>query len=56
MRALVLAARIAGDHVAQTIQLGMDAPRPPFQSGSPDTAPRAIVEVLRRHRDAVLRH
>jgi putative intracellular protease/amidase len=45
---LVLAARIAGDEVAQTIQLGIEYdPRPPFRAGSPETAPPHIVEGLR---------
>ncbi len=46
--ALALAARIAGEHVAQAIQLGIEYdPDPPFDSGSPATAPAAIVEALR---------
>jgi putative intracellular protease/amidase len=45
---LTLAARIAGDEVAQTIQLGIEYdPQPPFRSGSPETAPAHIVEGLR---------
>ena len=46
--ALILAARIAGDDVAQAIQLGIEYdPQPPFRSGSPETAPAHIVEGLR---------
>jgi len=46
--ALTLAARIAGDDVAQTIQLGIEYdPQPPFQAGSPRTAPPHIVARLR---------
>jgi putative intracellular protease/amidase len=46
--ALTLAARIAGDDVAQTIQLGIEYdPQPPFQAGSPETAPPHIVAGLR---------
>jgi transcriptional regulator GlxA family with amidase domain len=46
--ALTLAARIAGDAVAQAIQLGIEYdPQPPFDSGSPAKAPSAIVELLR---------
>jgi len=46
--ALTLAARIAGDEYAQTIQLGIEYdPQPPFDAGSPRTAPSAIVELLR---------
>lgn len=53
---LVLAARIAGDRMAQTIQLGIEYdPQPPFQAGSPHGAPAALVGMLRRHRAAVLR-
>jgi putative intracellular protease/amidase len=46
--ALTLAARIAGDTVAQAIQLGIEYdPQPPFDSGSPEKAPQAIVDALR---------
>jgi putative intracellular protease/amidase len=46
--ALTLAARIAGDRVAQAIQLGIEYdPQPPFDSGSPSKAPAEIVELLR---------
>jgi transcriptional regulator GlxA family with amidase domain len=46
--ALALAARIAGDEVAQAIQLGIEYdPQPPFHAGSPHKAPAAIVELLR---------
>jgi transcriptional regulator GlxA family with amidase domain len=46
---LVLAARLAGDAVAQSIQLGMEyEPAPPFDAGSPTTAPREIVELKRQ--------
>ncbi|HTC72854.1 MAG TPA: DJ-1/PfpI family protein [Solirubrobacteraceae bacterium] len=46
--ALTLAARIAGDVVAQAIQLGIEYdPQPPFDAGSPHKAPAAIVELLR---------
>ena len=48
--ALTLAARIAGDEVAQSIQLGIEYdPQPPFKAGSPETAPPHIVARL-RHR------
>jgi putative intracellular protease/amidase len=43
--ALLLAARIAGDEVAQLIQLYIEYdPEPPFDSGSLDKAPPEIVE------------
>ncbi len=46
--ALTLAARIAGDTVAQAIQLGIEYdPQPPFDAGSPHKAPAEIVELLR---------
>jgi putative intracellular protease/amidase len=46
--ALTLAARIAGDTVAQTVQLGIEYdPHPPFDAGSPRTAPPAVVDTLR---------
>ena len=46
--ALTLAAQVAGDDVAQAIQLYIEYdPQPPFDSGSPRTAPGAIVELLR---------
>jgi putative intracellular protease/amidase len=46
--ALALAARIAGDDVAQAIQLGIEYdPEPPFDAGSPAKAPEQIVQLLR---------
>ncbi|MGW3008867.1 DJ-1/PfpI family protein [Streptomyces sp. NPDC001219] len=45
---LTLAGRIAGDTVAQTIQLGIEYdPRPPYDAGSPDKAPAEVVAALR---------
>jgi transcriptional regulator GlxA family with amidase domain len=45
--ALALAAKVAGDDVAQAIQLGIEYdPQPPFDAGSPEKAPAAIVEFL----------
>src|SRR5947209_1100179 len=53
--ALVLAARIAGDVVAQAIQLGIEYdPQPPFRAGSPQTAPPHIVAALRERTRARL--
>ena len=47
--ALALAARIAGEDRAQGIQLGIEYdPKPPFDAGSPQRAPAALVERLRR--------
>jgi transcriptional regulator GlxA family with amidase domain len=46
--ALALAARIAGDDVAMAIQLGIEYdPHPPFNAGSPATAPAGIVAAQR---------
>lgn len=45
--ALTLAARIAGEQVAQAIQLGIEYdPQPPFDAGSPAKAPAEIVQLL----------
>jgi putative intracellular protease/amidase len=45
--ALTLAARIAGPEVAQAIQLGIEYdPQPPFDAGSPEKAPQAIVDLV----------
>ena len=42
--ALRVAAELRGDAVAQAIQLGMEyAPEPPFDAGTPEMAPAAIV-------------
>jgi transcriptional regulator GlxA family with amidase domain len=48
--ALALAAAIAGEEVAQAIQLGIEYdPQPPFDAGSPEKAPAAIVEGVRAY-------
>ena len=47
--ALVLVQRIAGPEVAQAIQLGIEYdPQPPFDAGSPEKAPAAIVDLVRQ--------
>ena len=47
--ALRLAAELRGDEVAQAIQLQMAyAPEPPFNSGTPETAPATILDEARR--------
>jgi len=47
--ALRLAAELRGDEAAQSIQLQMAyAPEPPFESGTPESAPPAILEQARR--------
>lgn len=46
--ALRLAAHIAGDDVAQMIQLGIEYdPQPPYDSGSPTKAPEHLVDLMR---------
>jgi transcriptional regulator GlxA family with amidase domain len=46
--ALTLAARVAGDQVAEAIQLGIEYdPEPPFDSGSPTKASPDAVELIR---------
>jgi cyclohexyl-isocyanide hydratase len=52
--ALTLAALLESEEVAREIQLGIEYdPAPPFDCGSPKTAPRALVEKLKA-RGAVL--
>jgi transcriptional regulator GlxA family with amidase domain len=52
--ALTVIAEVAGEQIAQQIQLGMEyAPAPPFDSGRPETAPP---EVLARYREAMSRN
>lgn len=47
--ALSLAGWIAGDEVAQAIQLAIEYdPQPPYDAGSPEKAPAAVVDRLRR--------
>ncbi len=46
--ALALVQRIAGEQLAQAIQLGIEYdPQPPLDAGSPRKAPAAIVEAVR---------
>ncbi|MET7806044.1 DJ-1/PfpI family protein [Micromonospora chersina] len=53
--ALTLAGRIAGDAVAQAIQLGIEYdPQPPYPAGSPRTAPKPLVAALRANPHRVL--
>ncbi len=52
--ALTLAAAIAGDQIAQAIQLGIEYdPQPPFNSGSLACAPAEIVELVRARRSSL---
>ncbi len=54
--ALTLAGRIAGDEVAQTIQLGTEYdPQPAYDAGAPDKAPAEVVSALRARSRFVLR-
>jgi len=62
--ALTLAARLHGDQVAQGIQLYMQyAPEPPFNAGTPRTAPPAVLraaqaelaEITRRRQETIRR-
>src|SRR5213595_813093 len=47
--ALMLAARLAGEQVAQAIQLGIEYdPEPPFDTGTPAKAGPHLVELVRR--------
>ena len=49
--ALTLAARIAGEEIAQAIQLGIEYdPEPPFDSGSIEKAPTEIIELVKSRR------
>ncbi len=46
--ALTLAGLLEGEQVAREIQLAIEYdPQPPFDSGSPKTAPREVVETMR---------
>ncbi len=52
--ALRVAAELRGDAVAQEIQLYMQyAPEPPFDAGTPATAPQPILDKARRSFDAI---
>ncbi|MGP0091955.1 MAG: DJ-1/PfpI family protein [Xanthobacteraceae bacterium] len=52
--ALQVAAHLRGDEVAQAIQLQIAyAPEPPFSSGTPETAPPAVLEGVRHSYRAV---
>ncbi|MFJ2028432.1 DJ-1/PfpI family protein [Streptosporangium sp. NPDC087985] len=46
--ALYLASLLAGEDVAMAVQLGLEyAPQPPFDAGTPETAPAEITELVR---------
>ncbi|WP_087628687.1 DJ-1/PfpI family protein [Caballeronia telluris] len=53
--ALTLAAELVGEEEAQAIQLEIEyAPAPPFDAGSPERAPRGVVETVRERSAASL--
>ncbi|KVW33739.1 dimethylglycine dehydrogenase [Burkholderia ubonensis] len=53
--ALTIATELAGDEEAQAIQLELEyAPAPPFDAGSPDTAPAGVVTRVRERSAANL--
>jgi transcriptional regulator GlxA family with amidase domain len=53
--ALALAGKLAGDAVAESVQLALEyEPQPPYQAGSPATAPQAVTDALRARRDRIL--
>jgi len=53
--ALTLAALIAGDEIAQSIQLGIEYdPQPPFATGSLATSPAAVIDLARANAQAAL--
>jgi cyclohexyl-isocyanide hydratase len=46
--ALALLAELAGSETAEAIQLNLEyAPAPPFNAGSPETAPEQVVKTVR---------
>jgi cyclohexyl-isocyanide hydratase len=54
--ALTVAAMLAGEEIAQTIQLTIAyAPEPPFNSGTPATAPPSVLESARNGFAAITR-
>ena len=53
--ALAIAAELAGEAMAQRIQLQIEyAPAPPFDAGRPETAPPAVVEQMRAGLAAIM--
>ncbi|AJC54595.1 DJ-1/PfpI family protein [Streptomyces sp. 769] len=52
---LALAGRIAGDFVAQSIQLGIEYdPQPPYDAGAPEKAPAEVVAAMRDNSRSIL--
>lgn len=53
--ALVVAAELAGEAVAQALQLNIEyAPAPPFNAGRPETAPPEVLALVRARMDRLL--
>jgi putative intracellular protease/amidase len=53
--ALTVIAEIAGPETAMALQLGLEyAPAPPFDAGSPETAPPAVLERYRKAMDPLM--
>ena len=53
--ALTVAAELAGEDLAQAIQLGLEyAPAPPFDSGRPERAPARVLAAVQARMDAVM--
>lgn len=53
--ALTVVSELAGDDVAQTIQLALEyAPAPPFESGRPESAPPHILEMAKARMASVM--
>ena len=51
--AFVMAAELAGETLAQSVQLGLEySPAPPFNAGRPETAPPEILAAVRQRMDA----
>jgi len=47
--ALALVAELAGREAAEAIQLSLEyAPAPPFDAGGPESAPAAVLEMVRK--------
>ena len=53
--ALTVAAELAGEDLAQAIQLGLEyAPAPPFNAGRPELAPAQVLAVVQARMDAAM--
>jgi cyclohexyl-isocyanide hydratase len=53
--ALTVVAELAGAETAQMIQLGIEyAPAPPFDAGTPETAPAEILTLVRQRNAAAV--